>query len=396
MQEGHVTVDAVEESCVLIGVITSEINEETAKEHLDELQFLAETAGAITVETFTQKLPYPNPRTYVGTGKLEEIRQYIKAANVELVIFDDELSPSQLRNIERDLDCKVLDRTILILDIFASRARTFHAKTQVELAQLQYMLPRLTRMWTHLERQKGGIGLRGPGESQIETDRRIIQMRISLMKERLKDIDKQMGIQRSNRGQLVRVALVGYTNVGKSTLMNLLSKSDVFAENKLFATLDTTVRKVVIDNLPMLLTDTVGFIRKLPQQLMESFKSTLDEVREADLLVHVLDISHPNFEDHFNVVNETLAEIDNTEKPTILVFNKIDAYQPPTSDLNENEEDITSLDSLKKSWMAKMNKTKCVFISAQDKENIEELKSVLYEEVKTIFKVRYPYNDFLY
>ena len=396
MQEGHVTVDAVEESCVLVGVITSEINEETAKEHLDELQFLAETAGAITVETFTQKLPYPNPRTYVGTGKLEEIRQYIKAANVELVIFDDELSPSQLRNIERDLDCKVLDRTILILDIFASRARTFHAKTQVELAQLQYMLPRLTRMWTHLERQKGGIGLRGPGESQIETDRRIIQMRISLMKERLKDIDKQMGVQRSNRGQLVRVALVGYTNVGKSTLMNLLSKSDVFAENKLFATLDTTVRKVVIDNLPMLLTDTVGFIRKLPQQLMESFKSTLDEVREADLLVHVLDISHPNFEDHFNVVNETLAEIDNTEKPTILVFNKIDAYQPPTSDLNENEEDITSLDSLKKSWMAKMNKTKCVFISAQDKENIEELKGILYEEVKTIFKVRYPYNDFLY
>jgi GTP-binding protein HflX len=396
MQEGHVTVDAVEESCVLVGVITSEINEETAKEHLDELQFLAETAGAITVETFTQKLPYPNPRTYVGTGKLEEIRQYIKAANVELVIFDDELSPSQLRNIERDLDCKVLDRTILILDIFASRARTFHAKTQVELAQLQYMLPRLTRMWTHLERQKGGIGLRGPGESQIETDRRIIQMRISLMKERLKDIDKQMGVQRSNRGQLVRVALVGYTNVGKSTLMNLLSKSDVFAENKLFATLDTTVRKVVIDNLPMLLTDTVGFIRKLPQQLMESFKSTLDEVREADLLVHVLDISHPNFEDHFNVVNETLAEIDNTEKPTILVFNKIDAYQPPTNDLNENEEDITSLDSLKKSWMAKMNKTKCVFISAQDKENIEELKGILYEEVKTIFKVRYPYNDFLY
>ena len=396
MQEGHVTVDAVEESCVLVGVITSEINEETAKEHLDELQFLAETAGANTVEVFTQKLPYPNPRTYVGTGKLEEIRQYIKAANVELVIFDDELSPSQLRNIERDLDCKVLDRTILILDIFASRARTFHAKTQVELAQLQYMLPRLTRMWTHLERQKGGIGLRGPGESQIETDRRIIQMRISLMKERLKDIDKQMSVQRSNRGQLVRVALVGYTNVGKSTLMNLLSKSDVFAENKLFATLDTTVRKVVIDNLPMLLTDTVGFIRKLPQQLMESFKSTLDEVREADLLVHVLDISHPNFEDHFNVVNETLAEIDNTEKPTILVFNKIDAYQPPTNDLNENEEDITSLDSLKKSWMAKMNKTKCVFISAQDKENIEELKAVLYEEVKTIFKVRYPYNDFLY
>jgi GTP-binding protein HflX len=396
MQEGHVTVDAVEESCILVGVITSEIDEVIANEHLDELEFLAETAGAITQTKFLQKLPYPNPRTYVGTGKLEEIKQYMKAMDIEMVIFDDELSPSQLRNIERELECKVLDRTILILDIFASRARTFHAKTQVELAQLQYMLPRLTRLWTHLERQKGGIGLRGPGESQIETDRRIIQMRISLMKERLKDIDKQMTIQRSNRGQLVRVALVGYTNVGKSTLMNLLSKSDVFAENKLFATLDTTVRKVVIDNMPMLLTDTVGFIRKLPQQLMESFKSTLDEVREADLLIHVLDISHPNFEDHFNVVNETLNEIDKTEKPTIVVFNKIDAYQPILNELNEEEEDIKSLDSLKKSWMAKMNKTKCVFISAQNKENVEELKEVLYEEVKTIFRVRYPYNNFLY
>jgi GTP-binding protein HflX len=396
MQEGHVTVDAVEESCVLVGVITSEIDEVIANEHLDELEFLAETAGAITHTKFLQKLPYPNPRTYVGSGKLEEIKQYMKAMDIEMVIFDDELSPSQLRNIERELDCKVLDRTILILDIFASRARTFHAKTQVELAQLQYMLPRLTRMWTHLERQKGGIGLRGPGESQIETDRRIIQMRISLMKERLKEIDKQMTVQRSNRGQLVRVALVGYTNVGKSTLMNLLSKSDVFAENKLFATLDTTVRKVVIDNMPMLLTDTVGFIRKLPQQLMESFKSTLDEVREADLLVHVLDISHANFEDHFNVVNETLNEIDKTEKPTIVVFNKIDAYQPPLNELNEEEEDVTSLESLKKSWMAKMNKTKCVFISAQNKENIDELKEVLYEEVKTIFRVRYPYNNFLY
>jgi GTP-binding protein HflX len=394
MQEGHVTVDVVEESCVLVGVITSEITEETAQEHLDELEFLAETAGAITVEKFTQKLPYPNPRTYVGTGKLEEIRQYIKATDTELVIFDDELSPSQLRNIERELECKVLDRTILILDIFASRARTFHAKTQVELAQLQYMLPRLTRMWTHLERQKGGIGLRGPGESQIETDRRIIQQRISLMKERLKEIDKQMTVQRSNRGQLVRVALVGYTNVGKSTLMNLLSKSEVFAENKLFATLDTTVRKVVIDNMPMLLTDTVGFIRKLPQQLMESFKSTLDEVREADLLIHVLDISHPSFEDHFNVVNETLNEIDKTEKPTILVFNKIDAYQAP--DLEEDEEDHSSLEYLKRTWMSKMNKTKCVFISAQNKDNIDELKAVLYEQVKEIFRVRYPYNNFLY
>ena len=396
MQEGHVTVDAVEESCILVGVITSEIDEVIANEHLDELEFLAETAGAMTHTKFLQKLPYPNPRTYVGSGKLEEIKQYMKAMDIDMVIFDDELSPSQLRNIERELECKVLDRTILILDIFASRARTFHAKTQVELAQLQYMLPRLTRMWTHLERQKGGIGLRGPGESQIETDRRIIQMRISLMKERLKDIDKQMSIQRGNRGQLVRVALVGYTNVGKSTLMNLLSKSEVFAENKLFATLDTTVRKVVIDNMPMLLTDTVGFIRKLPQQLMESFKSTLDEVREADLLIHVLDISHPNFEDQFNVVNETLNEIDKTEKPTIVVFNKIDAYQPALNEMNEEEEDVTTLESLKKSWMAKMNKTKCVFISAENKENVEELKEILYEEVKTIFRVRYPYNNFLY
>jgi GTP-binding protein HflX len=313
-----------------------------------------------------------------------------------LVVFDDELSPSQLRNIERELECKVIDRPILILDIFASRARSFHAKTQVELAQLQYMLPRLTRMWTHLERQKGGIGLRGPGESQIETDRRIIQMRISLMKERLQDIDKQMAVQRGNRGQLVRVALVGYTNVGKSTLMNLLAKSEVFAENKLFATLDTTVRKVVVENMPMLLTDTVGFIRKLPQQLMESFKSTLDEVREADLLVHVLDISHPNFEEQFQVVNETLNEIDKTEKPCIIVFNKIDAYHPDPIEGDEDHDGSESLADLKKTWMAKMGKTQCVFISAQDKENIEELKSVLYEEVKTIFKIRYPYNNFLY
>jgi GTP-binding protein HflX len=397
MSEGHLTSDAKEEHCLLVGVIHADITEEIAIEHIDELEFLAETAGAITKHRILQKLPYPNPKTYVGTGKLEEIKQYIKASDIDLVIFDDELSPSQLRNIERELECKVLDRTILILDIFASRAKTFHAKTQVELAQLQYMLPRLTRMWTHLERQKGGIGMRGPGESQIETDRRIIQMRISLMKERLKDIDKQMGIQRGNRGQLVRVALVGYTNVGKSTVMNLLSKADVFAENKLFATLDTTVRKVVIENMPLLLTDTVGFIRKLPKQLMESFKSTLDEVREADLLIHVLDISHPNFEDHFNVVNETLNEIDKTEKPTIILFNKIDAYQAPKNDdLVEDLVEITTLESLKKSWMAKMNKTKCVFISAQEKENVEELKSVLYEEVKAIFRIRYPYNDFLF
>lgn len=399
MQEGHVTVDAVEELCVLVGVITSEIKEETAIEYLEELEFLAETAGAITKKKFLQKLPMANPRTFVGTGKLQEIKDYVKAEGIELVIFDDELSPSQLRNIERDLECKILDRNILILDIFASRARTSHAKTQVELAQLQYMLPRLTRMWTHLERQKGGIGLRGPGESQIESDRRVIQQRISLMKEKLKEIDKQMAVQRGNRGQLVRVALVGYTNVGKSTLMNLLSKSEVFAENKLFATLDTTVRKVVIENLPFLLTDTVGFIRKLPHQLVESFKSTLDEVREADLLVHVVDISHETFEDQYNIVNETLNELDKTEKPTILVFNKIDAYVPTKreeNDPNPPTEDQFTLEELKNSWMSKLNNTNCVFISATDKENIEELKTMIYEEVKRIFKVRYPYNNFLY
>jgi len=395
MTTGHVTVDAVEERCILVGVVTPEISESTAQEYLEELEFLAETAGAITEKKFLQKLPMPNPRTYVGTGKLEEIKNFITSENIELVVFDDELSPSQLRNIERELQCKVLDRTILILDIFASRARTSHAKTQVELAQLQYMLPRLTRMWTHLERQKGGIGLRGPGESQIETDRRIIQSRIALMKEKLKEIDKQMAVQRGNRGQLVRVALVGYTNVGKSTLMNLLSKSDVFAENKLFATLDTTVRKVVIDNLPFLLTDTVGFIRKLPHQLIESFKSTLDEVREADLLVHVLDISHPTFEDHYEVVNETLSELDKTEKPVILVFNKMDAFLS-AKDEDELEQKQIELEELKKTWMAKLNNTKCVFISAQNKENIEELKQMVYDEVHRIFKVRYPYNNFLY
>lgn len=395
MTEGYDTSVPTEEPCVLVGVISADITEAIAIEYINELSFLAETAGAITRKTFMQRLPFPNPKTYVGKGKLEEIREYIKATNIELVIFDDELSPSQLRNIERELECKVLDRPILILDIFASRASSFHSKTQVELAQLQYMLPRLTRMWTHLERQKGGIGLRGPGESQIETDRRIIQMRISLMKERLQDIDKQMTIQRGNRGQLVRVAIVGYTNVGKSTLMNLLAKSDVFAEDKLFATLDTTVRKVVIENLPFLLTDTVGFIRKLPQQLVESFKSTLDEVREADILVHVLDLSHPNFEEQFNVVNETLHEIDNTEKPSILVFNKIDAYVPQEINGEEGEM-INSIAFLKKSWMAKMQKTTCVFISATEKENIEELKSVIYEEVKTVFSIRYPYSNFLY
>lgn len=395
MTEGHPTYIPKEENCVLVGVISANSTETIALEYLEELAFLAETAGATTTRTFTQRLPFPNPKTYVGKGKLEEIREYIKACDIELVIFDDELSPSQLRNIEGELTCKVLDRTILILDIFASRASSFHSKTQVELAQLQYMLPRLTRMWTHLERQKGGIGLRGPGESQIETDRRIIQMRITLMKERLQDIDKQMSIQRGNRGQLVRVALVGYTNVGKSTLMNVLAKSDVFAENKLFATLDTTVRKVVIENIPFLLTDTVGFIRKLPQQLVDSFKSTLDEVREADILVHVLDISHPNFEDQFRIVNETLQEIDNTDKPSILVFNKIDAYYA-IEIAEENVNDGNSLADLKKSWMAKMQKTPCVFISATDKENLEELKTTLYEEVKSVFKIRYPYSNFLY
>jgi GTP-binding protein HflX len=399
MNEGHITIDAKEETCILVGVVTQQLAESVAHEYLDELEFLALTAGAITKHRFLQKLTMTNPKTFVGTGKLEEIKEYIKFKGIEMVIFDDELSPSQLRNIERELECKILDRNILILDIFASRARTSHAKTQVELAQLQYMLPRLTRMWTHLERQKGGIGLRGPGESQIESDRRVIQMRISLMKEKLIEIDKQMSIQRGNRGQLVRVALVGYTNVGKSTIMNMLSKSEVFAENKLFATLDTTVRKVVIENLPFLLTDTVGFIRKLPHQLIESFKSTLDEVREADLLVHVLDISHANFEDQFKVVNETIAEIDSTEKPYILVFNKIDAFshiQKDIDDLTPVLRENISLDELKKTWMSKMNNKNCVFISAENKENIEELKTLIYDTVKEIFKVRYPYHHFLY
>lgn len=397
--QGHVLVDATEERCVLVGLVTNGVTEDQATEYLDELEFLAETAGAMAHRRFVQKLPLPNPRTFVGTGKLEEIHDYIKEEGIEMVIFDDELSPSQLRNIEKELECKVLDRNILILDIFASRARTSHAKTQVELAQMQYMLPRLKRLWTHLERQKGGIGLRGPGESQIETDRRIIQTRIALLKEKLREIDKQMSVQRGNRGQLVRVALVGYTNVGKSTMMNLLSKSDVFAENKLFATLDTTVRKVVIDNLPFLLTDTVGFIRKLPHQLVESFKSTLDEVREADLLIHVVDISHPNFEDHIRVVNETLAELDNTEKPMIMVFNKIDAYnyvpQDP-DDPNPPTAENVSLEELKRTWMSKLDASKCVFISAADKTNVEELRATMYAEIKRIFAVRYPFNNFLY
>jgi len=360
----HATLEEIEERCVLVGVIHGDIDVRQAQEYLDELAFLAETAGAKAVQSFTQNLPYPNPRTYVGEGKLVEIKSFVELHEIDAVIFDDELSPSQLRNIERELNLKIIDRSILILDIFAKRARTFHAKTQVELAQLQYMLPRLTRMWTHLERQKGGIGMRGPGESQIETDRRIIQQRIALMKERLREIDKQMTVQRSNRGQLVRVALVGYTNVGKSTMMNLISKSEVFAENKLFATLDTTVRKVVIENLPFLLTDTVGFIRKLPRPLLESFKSTLDEVREADLLLHVLDLSHPNSEDQYETVNATLQEIDKTDKPSIIVFNKIDAYDA-----------MVSLEDLKRTWMAKLGGRPCLYISATDRLNLEELGS---------------------
>ncbi|HTO37978.1 MAG TPA: GTPase HflX [Brumimicrobium sp.] len=399
MEVGKLTEEIIGEKAVLVGVIGQNQTEETAIEHIDELEFLAQTAGAITHKKFLQKLTMPDSKTFLGSGKLEEVRQYVEENQIDMVIFDDDLSPSQLRNIEGVLQVKILDRSNLILDIFASRAQTSHARTQVELAQYQYLLPRLTRMWTHLERQKGGIGMRGPGERQIETDRRIIKDKISLLKTKLKDIDKQKAIQRGNRGQLVRVALVGYTNVGKSTIMNVLSKSEVFAEDKLFATLDTTVRKVVIDNLPFLLTDTVGFIRKLPHQLVESFKSTLDEVRESDLLIHVVDISHANFEDHYNVVNETLAEIDKEEKPTIVVFNKIDAYtyKPlDEDDLTPKEIENYTLEELKSQWMAKLNKNKCVFISAENKENIEELKEVLYEEVKRIFEIRYPYNDFLY
>lgn len=399
MEVGKLTEDLKGEKAILVGVIEQNQSEEEAIEHIEELEFLARTAGAITEKKFLQKLPIANTKTFLGIGKLEEVKDYVIKNEIDLVIFDDDLSPSQLRNIERVLEVKILDRSNLILDIFASRAQTSHARTQVELAQYQYLLPRLTRMWTHLDKQKGGIGMRGPGERQIETDRRIIKQRISFLKDKLKEIDKQKSVQRGNRGQLVRVALVGYTNVGKSTIMNVLSKSEVFAENKLFATLDTTVRKVVIDNLPFLLTDTVGFIRKLPHQLVESFKSTLDEVREADLLIHVVDVSHPNFEDHYNVVNETLAEIDKTDKPTIVVFNKIDAYQytpQDENDLSPKTRENYSLEELKRQWMSKMNNNKCVFISAENKTNLEELKHVIYDEVKTIFQVRYPYNNFLY
>lgn len=386
--------------CVVVGITTPEVSVEQTEEYLDELVFLIDTAGALVEKRFTQKLPYKDPRTFVGSGKLEEIKEYIKAAELEWVVFDDELSPSQARNIERALECHVLDRTGLILNIFAQRARTSHSKTQVALAQYQYLLPRLTRMWTHLDRQRGGAGLtmRGVGETQIETDRRIILSKISLLKEKLKEIDKQKTVQRKNRESLVRVALVGYTNVGKSTLMNLLSKSDVFAENKLFATLDTTVRKVVIENLPFLLTDTVGFIRKLPHGLVESFKSTLDELREADLLVHVVDISHPNFEEQIKVVNNTLAEIKANDKPMLLLFNKIDAY----TYIPQDEDDLTpktkenwSLEDLKQTYLSNESQD-TVFISAKNKENIEELRQLIYDRVKTIHAIRYPYNNFLY
>ncbi len=399
MEVGKIKEGIEGEKAVLVGVITQNQTESQGKEHIDELAFLAKTAGAVTYKKFLQKLQAPNPKTFLGSGKMDEVREYVSENEIDMVIFDDDLNPSQMRNVERILNVKILDRSNLILDIFASRAQTAHAKTQVELAQYEYLLPRLTGMWTHLERQKGGIGMRGPGETQIETDRRIIKDKISLLKKKLQKIDKQKAVQRGNRGQLVRAALVGYTNVGKSTIMNVLSKSEVFAENKLFATLDTTVRKVVIENLPFLLSDTVGFIRKLPHQLVESFKSTLDEVRESDVLIHVVDISHPNFEDHYKVVNETLSEIDKEEKPTIVVFNKIDAYKyepQEEDDLNEKKPENYTLEELKQQWMSRLNNNKVVFISAEEKVNFDEFKEVLYKEIKTIFKERYPYNNFLY
>jgi len=391
--------EAVSEKAVLIGVITQYQNEEQADEYLDELEFLTHTAGGVVVKRFVQKLDKPHPKTFLGSGKLEDVKAYIDTHNIGTAIFDDELSPAQLRNIEKILDCKILDRTNLILDIFAQRAQTSSAKTQVELAQHQYLLPRLTRLWTHLDKQKGGIGMRGPGETEIETDRRIIRDKIALLKKKLTTIDKQMAVQRKNRGKLVRVALVGYTNVGKSTLMNVVSKSDVFAENKLFATLDTTVRKVVVKNIPFLLTDTVGFIRKLPTQLVESFKSTLDEVREADLLLHVVDISHPNFEDHIESVNKILAEIESSHKPTILVFNKIDAYQHDTIDKDDlvtiKTKQHYTLEDWKRTWMNDLQKD-AIFISALNKDNLEAFKEKVYDEVKKIHIQRFPYNDFLY
>ncbi|WAC01217.1 GTPase HflX [Lacinutrix neustonica] len=388
------------EKAVLIGVVTKDQDEEKSKEYLDELEFLTFTAGGEVKKRFTQKMEMPNPKTYIGTGKMEDVRKYIEENDIGTAIFDDELSASQERNISKILECKVLDRTNLILDIFAQRAQTSYAGTQVELAQCEYLLPRLRGMWTHLERRKGGIGMRGPGETEIETDRRIVRDRITLLKNKIKTIDKQMSVQRGNRGQMVRVALVGYTNVGKSTLMNTISKSEVFAENKLFATLDTTVRKVVIQNLPFLLSDTVGFIRKLPTQLVDSFKSTLDEVREADLLLHVVDISHPNFEEHIESVNKILGEIGSSDKPTIMVFNKIDAYQAKPFDdtdlIAERTEEHYSLAEWKKTWMNRVGADNALFISALNNKNLEDFKKRIYDEVRDIHVTRFPYNNFLY
>ena len=388
------------EKTVIVGIITQKQDEEKLQEYLDELEFLTYTAGGEVIKRFSQKMERPNPKTFVGTGKMEEISLFVKENDVSTVIFDDELSPSQQKNISRIIDCKILDRTHLILDIFAQRAETSYARTQVELAQCQYLLPRLSGMWTHLERQKGGIGMRGPGETEIETDRRIVRDRIALLKEKIKTIDKQMSVQRSNRGAMVRVALVGYTNVGKSTLMNAIGKSDVFVENKLFATLDTTVRKVVIKNLPFLLSDTVGFIRKLPTQLVDSFKSTLDEVREADLLLHVVDISHPDFEDHIASVNQTLADIKSNNKPIIMVFNKIDAYKHLTIDeddlITEKTKKHYTLEEWKHTWMNNVGQENTLFISATNKENFEEFRERVYESVRQIHITRFPYNKFLY
>ena len=387
------------EKAILVGIVNPGQDEKEVEDYLDELSFLTETAGGVPLKRFMQRLDVPNPKTFVGKGKIEEIASYVTSSKIDIAIFDDELSPSQLRNIEKLLGCRILDRTNLILDIFARRARTSYARTQVELAQYQYLLPRLTRMWTHLERQRGGIGLRGPGETEIETDRRIIRDKISRLNTQLERIDVQMAIQRKNRGKLVRVSLVGYTNVGKSTIMNMISKSDVFAENKLFATLDTTVRKVVIGNLPFLLSDTVGFIRKLPHNLIESFKSTLDEVRESDLLLHVVDISHPGFEEQIKIVDETLHELKSSGKPSVIIFNKIDAFRYQVKDefdLTPATRENYSLDDLKRMWMAGNKYSKTVFISARTGENVQELRRILYEEVKKIHITRYPYNNFLY
>ncbi|HLV53331.1 MAG TPA: GTPase HflX [Cryomorphaceae bacterium] len=395
----HIETTAVPETGVLVGLVTRSQTEEAVKDYLDELAFLALTAGITTEKSFIQKLDSPDPKTFIGKGKTEEVKAYVEENEIDVIIFDDDLSPSQLRNLEKIFNKKIYDRSLLILDIFLLRARTAQAKTQVELARSEYLLPRLTRMWTHLERQRGGTGTRGgAGEKEIETDRRIIRDKISRLKERLKQIDKQMHTQRGNRGSLVRVALVGYTNAGKSTLMNLLSKSNVFAEDKLFATLDTTVRKVVLQNLPFLLTDTVGFIRKLPHQLVESFKSTLDEVREADLLLHVVDISHPNFEEHYHTVNTTLDEIDSGDKPVIVVFNKVDAYRPKAKDPQDAEADQPAdpLEELKTTWMSKVEAADVVFISALKKQNIDELRDKMYRQIKQIHVERYPHDHFLY